>query len=444
MKKPEIPPNGAIAPADTERLLTFLQDKDQMDAIFEIEKDYPYWEAFKHKSKSLKEQDPKLLWKFIKLQRERNFSRIAFSEIPGFKFKYNNTAKTFKRLHEFDLNLGGILEGSAIIPEKQKDRFLISSIMEEAIASSQLEGAVTTREVAKAMLRAKRKPRNQSERMILNNYRTIQEILTLKDAPLSIEMIMHIHKTISSNTLEQPEYEGSFRKNNEVKVVDVTGEVFYDPPLHEKIDELMREFCKFANSVNEKDFMHPITRGIILHFLIGYIHPFTDGNGRTARAIFYWYLLSRGYWLIEFLSISRIIVKSPSQYARAYLFTEYDENDLTYFIDYNLKSMELAMKSLKEYIHRKISEKKNIYNILKNEDINERQAEIVKDFMNESNKALSINDIQNKFGIAYQTARTDLMKLESLKYLKSKLVGKKYLFFKSDDFDNKLRKPRFE
>lgn len=443
MKKPELPPNGLIEKADSEKLLNLLQNREQMDKIFEIEKDYPYWETFKYKIKDF-DVDPKLLWKFIKLQRERNVSRIQLSTISGFNFKYNIPGKTLKRLHEFDLNLGGILEGSSLIPEKQKDRFLISSIMEEAIASSQLEGAVTTREVAKAMLRAKRKPKNESEKMILNNYQTIQEILSLKNEPLSVEMIKHIHKTISKDTLEHENYEGNFRQNNEVKVVDVNGEIFYDPPTHDKIDELMQRFCDFANSDRDKDFVHPIIRGIILHFLIGYIHPFTDGNGRTARAIFYWYLLSRGYWLIEFLSISRIIIKSPSQYAKAYLFTEYDENDLTYFIDYNLKSMELALKDLKEYINRKISEKKNLYNIIKNEDINERQAEIIKTLINETDAVLSINEIQTKFGTSYQTARTDLMKLESLKYLKSKLIGKKFVFFKAEDFDNRLRKIRFE
>ena len=442
MKKPEIPPNSEIDKEETTELISLLENRELIDKVFEIEKDYPYWEKFKQKTKGFK-VSPILLWKFIKLQRGRNISKINLCDVNGFKFKYNISANTLKRLHQFDLNLGGILEGGSIVPEREKERFLISSLMEEAIASSQLEGAVTTREVAKAMLRTKRKPKNHSEKMILNNYLTIKEIVTIQKEKLTPEIIKRIHSLMTKDTLEEKSNEGEFRTNNEVKVVDINGEVFYDPPSHEELTKLIDAFCKFANSKNDKNFMHPIVRGIILHFLIGYIHPFVDGNGRTARAIFYWYLISQGYWLVEFLSISRIIIKSPSQYARAYLYTEYDENDLTYFIDFNLKSMELALKSLKEYIDRKITEKKNLFKIIKNENINERQAEVVKSLINEPDTILNINEIQGKFGTSYQTARTDLLELESIGYLTSKLMGKKLVFFKSEEFDSKIKKIHF-
>jgi len=440
MKKPELPPNGKIQTKEREQLLELLENQEEISKLFEIEKDYPYWEKFKHKVKGLN-TEPKLLWKFVKLQRDRNVSRIKICDTSGFNFKYNISGNTLKRLHKFDLNLGGVLEGSSIIPDNDKDRFLISSLMEEAIASSQLEGAITTREVAKAMLRTKRKPKNHSERMILNNYLTIKEIITLKGETLTPEIIKQIHRLITKGTLDKQEYEGEFRTSDNVKVVDdITGEVFYDPPKFEDVEKLMNSFCEFANSQKDKDFIHPIIRGIILHFLIGYIHPFVDGNGRTARAIFYWYLIKQGYWLVEFLSISRIIIKSPSQYAKAYLYTEYDENDLTYFIDFNLKSMELALKSLKDYINRKISEKKNLFKIIRSIDVNERQAEIIKNLINEPESILSINEVQSKFGTSYQTARTDLMELENKGYLSTKTVGKKFIYFKSSEFDEKIKK----
>lgn len=442
MKKPELPPNSKVSKEESNELIALFDNKELMDKVFEVEKDYPYWEKFKHKTKGFR-SNPELLWKFIKFQRQRNISTIELCDVNGFKFKYNISGNTLKRLHQFDLNLGGILEGGSIVPEREKERFLISSLMEEAIASSQLEGAVTTREVAKSMLRTKRKPKNHSEKMILNNYLTIKEIISIQKEKLSPEIIKRIHRLMTMDTLEDKKNEGEFRTNDKVKVVDEFGEVFYEPPTHKELNKLIEAFCKFANDKNEKDFMHPIVRGIILHFLIGYIHPFVDGNGRTARAIFYWYLISQGYWLVEFLSISRIIIKSPGQYARAYLHTEYDENDLTYFIDFNLKSMELALNSLKEYIDRKISEKKNLFNIIKNENINERQAELVKSMINESDLILTINGVQSNFGTSYQTARTDLLELEAIGYLASKLIGKKLIFYKSEKFDEKIKKIHF-
>lgn len=444
MKKPELPPSSKIeTEQDFNELNLVLKNTEAQIQLNEIEEDYLYWEKFKYKVKNI-EIAPEILWKFIKFGRSRTIKHLVISHINGFVFKYNQTASINRQLHEFDLNMGGILEGSSIIPQEDKKRYLISSIMEEAIASSQLEGAVTTREEAKEMLRTNRKPKNHSEKMILNNYLTMQRILELKDEELSIDLILEIHSLISKDALDKEQYEGRFRDNNNVNVVDViTGEVFYCPPNFEDLPKLINAVCEFANTQNEKKFIHPIIKGIILHFLIGYIHPFFDGNGRTARAIFYWFLISKGYWLIEYLSISRIILRSRAQYAKSYLYTENDENDLTYFIDYNLRSMEQALNSLRVYISKKIREKSQIFEVIKNENINERQIEVLRDILNNAERIFTVNDIQKMFGVAYQTARTDLLNLEKLGYLELKQRGKKMLFFKSENFENNIKKKRY-
>ena len=440
MKKPELPPHSKITPDNAQAVIKFLTANTvEMAELTEIEKNHFYWEDFKYKVKKLKE-NPEMLWVIAKMQRQQTITKIKICETPGFDFSYKSTSKILKHLHNFDLNLGGILEGGGtIVPEDEKNKYLISSIMEEAIASSQLEGAVTTREVAKEMLRTQRKPRNLSERMILNNYLTIKKVIEHKDKKLTKELILEIHSIISKSALNSPLNEGVFRKNNNVKIYDEsTSEVFYTPPEYDKIDLLINAVCDFANKVDEVDFIHQIIKGIILHFLIGYIHPFVDGNGRTARALFYWYMISQGYWLVEFLALSRIIVKSPAKYARAYLYTEYDDNDLTYFIDYNLRAIDLALKSLKDYIGRKIKERKNVFDIVKYENINERQAEILKEFIIDTKKTITIKEIEIEFGVVYQTARTDLLGLVELGYLHEKYFGKKLVFFRADGFENKV------
>ena len=435
MKKPETPPKQKL---DFQKIIKIFEDEETVWKINEIENNYPYWDTFKHKVRDLK-FDPVELWNFAKFNRGKSISHLKISPIKGFDFKYNNTGNILKHLHEFDLYLGGMIEGGSIIPSDDKNKYLISSIMEEAIASSQLEGAVTTREIAKEMLKMKRPPSTYSEKMILNNYLTIKRLLEFKNEKLSRELILEIHSIISKDTLDNSLNEGNFRKSNDVKVVEgISGEVFYEPPGYEKIEGLINDICEFANNKDNKKFIHPIVRAIILHFLIGYIHPFVDGNGRTARAIFYWFLISKGYWLIEYLSISRIIIKSSSQYAKAYLYTEYDENDLTYFIDYNLKSIDLALKSLKEYIKRKLDEKKRIFQLVKSANINNRQSEILKWFIKDKQRILTINEIQNRFEVVYQTARTDLLGLVSLGYLEKKQKQNKLIFFCSDDFDSNI------
>lgn len=442
MKRPEPTPKKIFGneESDISEIVKVFRNKDITESLAEIEREYPYWEKFRIKTKELN-INSELYWSYIKTQRNRTAQTFNLLDKNSlFSFKFNTTPKVLKLLHEFDMSLGGNLDGGSIIPSEDKNRYLISSIMEEAIASSQLEGAVTSREVAKDMLRAQRMPKNVSEKMILNNYVTIKRITELKGQPLTIETILELHSLISKDTLQIKANEGAFRKNNDIKIVEeITNEIFYTPPDYKILPELMEEFCAFGNDKDDKVFIHPIIRGIILHFLIGYIHPFVDGNGRTARTIFYWYLINRGYWLIEYMTISKAILNAKSQYARAYLFCEEDENDLTYFIDYNLNAMNKAYKSLYEYINRKITEKKEFHNLLKFGDLNERQMDILKDFITDPHKSLVFKEVLTKYDVAYQTARTDLLDLEEKKFLVQKKMKNKIFFVKSDQFEEKIK-----
>ena len=201
------------------------------------------------------------------------------------------------------------------------------------------------------MLRKGIRPRNRSEQMIVNNYEAMRSILEMKDEPLTPELILKIHRIVTKGTLDDA-LAGRFRKTDDLVVADpVTGTVYHRPPDHSEVPGMIEELCRFANADEGAErFIHPIIKGIILHFLIGYIHPFEDGNGRTARSIFYWYVISRGYWLFEYMPISRIILRSKRDYALAYLRTEYDEMDLTYFILYNIRCIEEAREDLIAYI----------------------------------------------------------------------------------------------
>lgn len=428
MKKPERPPKDK----NTNFSLDMMTNPQLLAGLKRISIDYPYWDKFKYlvqKDNFLKKYEASDLWYFFKSFRIFQYSK--FTSNNGETFKYSLTNKISQQLHRFDLDLGGSIQSSVIIPSENKEQYFINSIMEEAIASSQLEGAVTTRKIAKDMLRAHRKPKNHSEKMILNNYHTMKEVVARKNEKLTPQMVKDIQSIVTRDTLESYEQIGGFRRSNDIKVVEgLTGEVFYDPPTFDKVDGMMEELCDFINKDQGNPFIHSVLKGITLHFLIGYIHPFVDGNGRTARALFYWYLVKKGYWIVEYLSISRIILKSPAQYSRAYLHTEYDDNDLTYFINYNLKCMSQALEEFKVYVKRKVEQKRDAFELMKTEDINERQAQLLKTLHSEPDKIITIKEMQTLFGVVYQTARTDLMDLEAKKYLRSKTSGKKLIFYK--------------
>lgn len=418
------------------KALEFQNDKQVTPLIDKINQEYLYWDKIKYKGKDF--ITPEELWAAVKLSRIFNAQNISFGK---YNFIYKLTDSLYKHLHEFDLHIGGNLGSKGLIPEEDKKSYLISSIMEEAIASSQIEGAVTTRKEAKDMLRKNIKPRNKSEQMIVNNYNTIKHIVSIQHEALTLERLFEVHRLVTHQTLDDVADEGCFRTDNEVKVMDsADNEIVYTPPEFTEVPLLMKELIAFFNKIDGTPFIHPIVKGCIIHFMIGYIHPFVDGNGRTARALFYWYLLKNGYWLTEYLSISQIIVKSKMQYAHAYLYTEIDGNDLTYFIHYKLKTMQQAYENLQKYIQRKISEKKKFIDFQKISGINERQARMLTWLNEEADLLFSVKEIEQRFAVSNQTARTDLEDLVDKGYLEIVALNKKTkAFCRSKNFDNLLK-----
>lgn len=411
----------------TINLLTQLKLSGELK---EVNDEYLYWDKIKYKNKSI---NPEQYWSVVKLSRSLNKQIIQFGT---YNFNFNITDYILRLLHYFDLHIGGNLGSNIGINDTDKNKYLISSIMEEAISSSQMEGANTTRKKAKEMIQKETAPKNKSEQMIMNNYLTMKYIVQHKDDNLTPESLLYIHKQISKNTLENKEEEGRFRESNDIYVVNYSNsEVVHTPPQHDEIGILINELCNFFNE-EQKTFIHPIIKGTIIHFIIGWIHPFSDGNGRTARALFYWYMLKNGYWLTEYLTISTIIKDTKNQYEKAFLYTESDQNDLTYFLTYHIKTMDKAFSALKEYIGRKQKEVIQAAKFIKIPNVNERQAQILKILNEDADRVLSSKEIENRFGISNFTARADLNNLEILGFLEKIQVNKiKHNFIKSKNFN---------
>lgn len=276
------------------------------DMIDKINETFEYWDSIKYK-KCPTGCTPQQLWTFVKAARRINNIKVW----DKYDVRLSLTNSMQKMCHQFDMYWGGSWGNNSIIDTNNKEQYLISSLMEEAIYSSQMEGAATTRKVAKEMLRKKMTPKDKSQQMIHNNYQTIQYIVEHKDKPLSEELLLQIHRLMTDNTMQNPEDAGRFRNNNDVVVENgITHETVHTPPSYKDIPQFIKDLCEFFNDKNPRQFIHPIIRGIVIHFMISFVHPFVDGNGRTARAMFFWYMLREGYWLTEYLSISRVIAKS--------------------------------------------------------------------------------------------------------------------------------------
>lgn len=419
MKLPLIPEYSI---EDAKKAWEYADTFDVIDAVFKYNKKYLHWEELKYRELPA---DPLYIWILMKAFRKRDMKYLTFDTID---LKYDLLDDFLEKLHFLDKSAAGSISSGLDSISRDRDQFIINSLMEEAIASSQIEGATVTRKIAKRMLREKRKPVNKDERMILNNYIMMKEIIKIKNQDLTPELILKIHTTITSDTLDDPKDEGRLRDNNEIRVFDLRGNILHTPPDFKLIEELIEKFCEFANSDDEQ-FIHPVIKGIILHFLIGYIHPFNDGNGRCARSIFYWYLLRKDYWLFKYMAVSRAIKDSKGQYKMAYQYTESDENDLTYFIRYNLAAVKTAVDNILKYIEKKQRESIQGLKILQDSDgLNLRQAEIIKSLIKSPDKPITIKEIIETYHVAYATARNDLFHLEKSGYLLKQKSGKEYIF----------------
>ena len=345
MKIPQTPP----------RLAEILKEPDQIMRIVthggigpSQGKRYRHWENLR------RIQPPTGLsseewWAAVKLARSQTRRTIPLKDMNGNAFGYCLADPVLESLYEIDRNVSGrITTTDQLLNPQTRDRYVMSSLIEEAITSSQLEGASTTRDAAKQMIRSGRNPMNRSERMILNNYRAIQRVKELAAQPLTPGIVFTIHETLVEGTLGDDDTGNHLRIPGDGVAVyhDGDGTPLHTPPPAREIARRMAVMCEFANKKQTDTFLHPILKAIILHFWLAYDHPFVDGNGRTARALFYWSALSQDFWMFEFLSISAVIRRSPTNYAKSFLYTETDENDLTYFLLAQLQVIRQAIKAL--------------------------------------------------------------------------------------------------
>lgn len=403
--KLESPPHFILKP----ELFEQIWQGDFESYLSKSDERYFYFDDVKY-YKDSPFKNPKDNWNLIKTYRTTKYEYLNFA---NHKFRYYISPSVLKSLHDFDLKLMGGLQKNPILPSDRLE-FFKNSLLEEAVASSQVEGAATTTEVARDMLKSGRVPRNESEQMIFNNLRAIEYISEFVDTPIDFKIIIELHKIMTANTDAQ-KYSGDFRKG-EVFVTDhVDGEIAHIPPDWKEVESLMDELCKFINDENK--FIHPIIKASIIHFMIGYVHPFKDGNGRTARALFYWFLIRKGYILVKNISISRVILESRTQYDKAFLKTEKDDNDLNYFIAYSIKNIRIAFEKLLSYRDKKLEKRKQAnliaYELL-DKGLNKRQSDVIGYLYLKSKNTITINSYKEKHEIVRQTASKDLNELIKL------------------------------
>jgi Fic family protein len=440
-----------VAEAPTVKELLLKLDAAELVAALDAPNDerearrYLHWDKLRHLTppEGLTSEQ---WWLKVRAGRQSEQRKLPLTNPDGAPFSYGVLDSMLRQLHRIDQRCSGEVAMDEVVTSEKRAgrRFLVNSLMEEAIRSSQLEGATTSRVVAKEMLRSGREPVDRSERMIINNYRALQFMRDEMGKTLTPESVLELHRIITEGTLSEPSAAGRMQLPGEPRVAvfdrDERDPVHRPPPA-EQLPERMRALCEFANQEDDGgSFVHPVIRAILLHFWLAYDHPFEDGNGRTARILFFWLMRERGYWLAEYLPISRLIRDAPGQYGRAFLEAETDGGDTTYFLIHQLNVIERAINDLHDYLQRKTAEVRGIERLLHGAAyLNGRQLALLTDAVRNPDAAYSFDSHAMSHRVSHETARSDLRDLADRGLLVRRRRGRKHLFEPAADLPQRLK-----
>ena len=440
-----------LPPPDVTELLTSITAKDPLRMVdlfangrsVDDKGRYLHWDQMRHR------QPPDGLtldewWVGTAASRANNARMLPFTGTDGNPFRFTNIDRIQEMVHRIDQQASGHLQtGETVTAVGSSGQYLVSSLVEEAIASSLLEGAATTRRVAKELLRTGRQPRDTSERMVLNNFLAMEsaEELAGSGEPLTSDHILELHRIVTDGTLDNESEAGRLRRPDErIEIVwRSDGQVLHRPPPADELPSRLEQLCGFANGDTGEGFLHPVVQAVLIHFWVGHDHPFVDGNGRTARVLFYWSMLRAGYWLAQYVSISTILRRAPVKYARSYLYAETDSNDATYFVVYQLEVIGRAIADLRKYLTRKSTEIARVERAMRGvPGLNHRQLAILSSALRDPDSYFTFAGQKRLHRVAYQSARTDLLGLEALGLLKKVQVGRTFEFWPADGLEGRI------
>lgn len=458
MKIPKMPPTLS------EYVDSFDDPKDRSDYMISVlsnsskvvdEKGrYAHWDKLQYRAFPEGVGSPLEYWHRIKAARNVAKKNVVFKDKNDMPFHYVE----FDRLNELKDWVLEHAAGALNAPEQVKNNstkstYLISSIIEESISSSKMEGASTTRRVAKEMLRSGRRPKDVSEQMIFNNYHAmmfIRNILKDRDIPLTPQIIFKLHEIVTEGTLagdDEGKYGVLRGEDDDIVVCDPkSDEILHIPPRPSSLPDRLQLICDFVNGATDEEgtYMPPVIRAIITHFMVGYDHPFVEGNGRTARALFYWVMIKNNYWLMEYVSISAVIKRAQSEYLLAYLHTESDQNDLTYFIIQQLEVIKTAVIDFHAHVVGQVQKDNDILEMFRNskvrKELNLRQIALIRNALKNAGNSYSVKSHQNSHVCSKEAARKDLIKLSDDFGLLNKFKdGRSLVFVAPNDLVERIK-----
>ncbi len=362
------------------------------------------------------------VWREIEEDRQRKSQPVQLAGKNKEPFWFVQHPVILGLISEIERNRGFL--SSLVLPKKFLAKLQAENQKKEAYYSSHIEGAVTSLEDALLHLNkpSRKDYGDESLQMIMNNRDALDYLRTQASYPFSHDMICRLHKILVANThKENPITVGDYR-HGPIYVVNGQGQVVYEGPPASDVRLMMEAYVQW---LNEEDELHPLIKAALVHLYFVHVHPFDDGNGRSARALSNLYLMKKDYQFINFLSPSDYFDHHRGDYYKAIQDTESHDRDATFFIIYYLKALVDQLGFVQSEIVKE-RKAKNIHDALNEktrEQLNKHQIKALS-WMLESNRPLTTK-IYCKLGrCSDETARKDFNRMIELGIIKKRGQGR--------------------
>ena len=332
----------------------------------------------------------------------------------AFKPKFTISTKINKALVEIE-RVRGFLDAIKLkddwIADMQKKALIL-----ESHHSTHIEGTALSLEQAKSILEGKKvRGVSRDDEKELLNYKKAMDFISKylgKDDPVSEGIVRELHKILVRGVRGENADPGNYRKIQNYVVNSRTREVIYTPPGALDVPHLMREFVEWINKAED---VSPILVAGIAQFQFVYIHPFIDGNGRTARLLSTLILYKTGYDFKRLFTISEYYDKDRPAYYQAIQTVRKNNMDMTTWLEYFVDGLRSQMAEIQAKGEQLIKQDSQIQKI-KKIGLNKRQEKAVKHLIIKG--TLSVNEYQSVASCIRRTAQRDLKELVEKKVIK--------------------------
>lgn len=301
------------------------------------------------------------------------------------------------------------------------------ALIKSAHSSTAIEGnPLNLNEVERLLQGLKVTAFEKSKQEVINYLDVLQNIGNYsEDGDITEQMILKLHKDVTNRTLNDPVYEGKYR-DIQVYVVNGMKEIVFTPPTPNDIPEQIKNFIEWLNSVDSKD-IHPVVAAGIAHYEFVRIHPFVDGNGRTARALATLILYLKKFDIKRFFTLDDFYDNDRPAYYAALNSVDPETLDITDWLEYFLKGVLTSISRVKEQILL-ISPEQQKKGLKGQIELNERQIMIMESISTRGK--ITSAEIQNMFNISRQAAHKEIKKLLDMDLIEKKGESKSthYIF----------------